>query len=1334
MRIRLLILLIAFLSMPVAASVTGVIINSDGQPIAGAKVSLYAPETIESRRLRLVSTTPERTALATVTTDSKGTFSFDSPKGQSVVDVTVQASGYAPDLVRLLADDDAGAIALVAAPMQRGTITASGKPVADAAVVWFGNNTDFLVKTDAEGHYSVPDPTKWANRLIVVHPDYAMVDDVAQGPRMTPKLDRSLSAGSTITGRVLAEDGKSGVAKASLFVDDFPVGVTADDGSFKIAHAPANWQDVQARSGNLAGVRARNGNAASNIRLAKSAKVTGVVRDAKTQLPIANAEVRLGPEMMAFGRRMRGFFGGGNGPVIESVLTDAKGNFSITTEPGRYTLWAIYPGSAIANAPLSLTAGQSVNKPLFGAAQGRVSGFVVDEDRRPVPGARLVADAVRRGGGGPMAAFIPPPRAQEFEAYSGPDGRFVIRRVLTDTDVQVTALKKGFQAAQSASLKLNAGEKKSGISITIPRGVAFSGRVVDSSGRPASGVSVAPVEAQGGPRGAFVRRAVNMMARERDDDVVRTGTDGTFTVRVKQGTYDVIFKREGLATKVLHGTAIDAATKPVEVKLDPSVEISGRVVRNGGGIEGVTVNAMGEEGVASAITSSDGSFTITDVTPGQMMLNVMKADAFIQQIRSITAPASNLLIELPAGGRITGRVVDKSSHNPVASFQAGIAFQRGAGGMMIALPPMLKDFTSDDGTFTLENVPPGSTQLVVSAPGYTTARIPGLNVEDGKSLDNVDVSLDTGVRLMGRVIGPDGAPLSGVSIRENTSPGVRTIGPGGGVNATTDPNGEYTIEAIDPGEKTFTFTHSGYLSVDKSITLSGHDARLDAQLSSGMTVNGVVVTDAGAPVADAGVSAVSASTSMFGSPNARTDANGNFQIVGLAPGHYRFMARKEGVGSGQLDFDVASGGSPRVVIPAGGTIVGHVTGLTEAELQNAVVNASSATGNASAAVDASGAYRIDGAPTGTVHVTARTNSGFGPGGKSSGVVAVQVDAGSTATADIQFKSNTVVTGRVTRNGQPMANVMVGFNPRGGPAASSSGNTDSNGNYTISGLDDGNYNVSVVDIDRSNAFTSTYEVHGSGTFDIDIKTASLRGTVVDASTGEPIAAAAVQLQNSQGGFMAAHMVQTDPSGAFFVDNVARGSYHIVVQKDGYGNVTRDITVADTAPDDLQFKLATSAGVTINVVDARDNTPLAANVVRIVDSAGQSVTAGGGFGFSSSPQPIKLTLAPGTYTVTLTAMGYAGKIVTVTSPSQITVALTQGGRLIVRSNANAQTRGRLVDANGTTYRNFNIDPSPLTTTIPNVAAGNYTLQLLDKAGAVINSQPVTVVDGQDAAVSF
>ncbi|HEX9493855.1 MAG TPA: carboxypeptidase-like regulatory domain-containing protein [Thermoanaerobaculia bacterium] len=96
MRARLLSILTFLISLPLTASITGIVINTDGQPIAGAKVSIYAPETVAARRLRLFSKTVERTALATRQTDSKGNFSFDSPKDQPLVDLRVEASGFAP--------------------------------------------------------------------------------------------------------------------------------------------------------------------------------------------------------------------------------------------------------------------------------------------------------------------------------------------------------------------------------------------------------------------------------------------------------------------------------------------------------------------------------------------------------------------------------------------------------------------------------------------------------------------------------------------------------------------------------------------------------------------------------------------------------------------------------------------------------------------------------------------------------------------------------------------------------------------------------------------------------------------------------------------------------------------------------------------------------------------------------------------------------------------------------------------------------------------------------------------------------------------------------------
>jgi protocatechuate 3,4-dioxygenase beta subunit len=813
-------------------------------------------------------------------------------------------------------------------------------------------------------------------------------------------------------------------------------------------------------------------------------------------------------------------------------------------------------------------------------------------------------------------------------------------------------------------------------------------------------------------------------------------------MKLKEGKYDVSFKREGFAAKSLRGQEVNASAKPVEVKLDAGVEITGRVTRGGTPVEGVNVSAISQDGLNNAQTLPDGTFRLGDLTPGSYMLSVNKMDSFIQTLRSVTAPARDLAVELPAGGRISGHVVDKSSHQPVTAFQAGVTTSRGGGGMMVMMPPMTRQFTSDDGSFTLENVPPGQTQLVVNAPGFTTGRVSGLSVEDGKALDNVDVGLETGVKLTGRVTGPDGAPLSGVSVSEDDMAGggrVMRVNTGvGGGGAVTDPNGEYTIDSLEPGEKTFTFNRSGYLGDQKTVALSGKEARLDAQLSSGQPAVGQVVTEAGAPVADASVSASSAAEG-FGQRTGRSDANGNFQFEGLAPGHYTFTASKNGYAPGVArDFDISTGAQVRVVVMSGGIITGHVTGLSEHDLTTATVVANNTNGNASSPVDSSGNYRIEGAPTGTVRLSARTGQMFGAGGRSTQVTTVQVDAGSTATANLEFKNDTSVSGRVTRVGQPVPNAMVAFMPRsGGVTTRASGSTDGSGAYQMTGLDDATYTVQVVDMSRITPFTTTYEVKGSGTFDIDITGATVRGRVVDATTSEPLEGVHVEIRaGGNEGYLAGRGAQSDSNGNFAMESVSPGNYTASVEKSGYGNDPKDLVVASSDVN-LELKIAPSNGVTLRVVDARDQRLLMASVT-VFDAQGrpsdsQPFRTG-------TPEPLQLTLSPGTYRITVSANGYASQTVMITAPSTRTVALTPGGTLTVHSKATKLLNLRLIDSSGNIYtrgfgqQTYSLNPSPGTTTITNVAGGLYRVEVLDGHNNVIQTTTVTVVDGAQSDVTI
>lgn len=1025
-------------------------------------------------------------------------------------------------------------------------------------------------------------------------------------------------------------------------------------------------------------------------------------------------------------------------------MTDAKGNFTIVAlVPGTYDIRTSRPGYVINDATaLAVKSGVLVQKALYATAEGRISGTIVDEDKRGVAAAHVAARSVARAGMFPIMNLMRGPGGND--AYSGPDGRFVLRRVETDADVQVDAVKRGYPGAKSPTLKLAAGERKSGLMITIPRGIAVKGRVTDKNQKPLSGVAVEAIESSGDPMGGMRRIVMSSIAGNRNDDLVRTGSDGTFSIQVKEGTYDLAFKREGFSAKMLRGTKVDTNTKPVEVSLDPGVEISGRVVRSGAGVEGVRVNAMSQGGFAGAVTAPDGSFRISDLTPGQMMLNVMKPDSFIQEMRPITAPAQDVIIDLPPGGRITGRVVDKSSHQPVTSFMAGVTTSRSGGGMVMMMPPMQKQFTSDDGSFVLEGVKPGSTQVVVNAPGYTTARVANIEVEDGKTTADVEVNVETGAKLTGRVTGPDGSPVAGVSVREDqmASGGNRVMRfDATDTSGTTDPNGEYSIDTLEPGEKTFTFSRSGYIAQQKTVTVaSGKDTRLDAQLSNGSRVTGSVVSDGGAPIADAMVRASSASE-MDGGRSATSDTNGNFTIEALAPGHYTFTASKAGYAPGALrDVDIATSGPVKVILKSGGVITGHVNGLTAQELEQTTVMASVSGGNgpfggggATAAVDAGGNYRMEGAPSGTLRVSARTGAMFGGASKSAAPKTVELEAGGTAQVDIDFKSSTVISGRIMRNNLPVASAQVTFIPRGAKSQTvSSASSDANGHYEVSGLDDGTYSVQVVDMARLSPFATQYEVHGSSTFDITIKTVTVRGRVIDASDSHPLNEATVDLRQSSGqSLFGGGGGSTDADGRFTIENVAAGTYQITADKSGYGHDSRQIVIGESSPDEVQFQLAPSDGITIHAIDVRDRTPITFNVLRVVDAQGNELPASGFFRGGS--ETVKLSLAPGTYRVTVIAQNYAPQTVSMSSPSQQTVSFSPGGTIVLHSKESTTRRARLVDAAGVIHGlnpiSQGISPLPPgTTQINNIAAGHYTLQILDNTDRVTKSVAIDVVDGQ------
>lgn len=1311
MRHRTIAALCLFLAAtPLFAAVTGTVMTREGHPVSGAKVSLMPFEPYEAMLARVLANGAEPEALATATSDAKGNFSLPSPK-ELTSQLRIEADGYKRITQRVERDEELGALILRSASTKTGRVTANGKPVPDARVIWWENAGEVLsiATTDAEGRYRGPDPQS-AVAVTVLHPDFGIHEEVYGRAGVPPRvMDRTIVAGREAKGIVYASDGKTPVAKATILVDGWPVAVSGDDGTFTIPRLQPKWTSMIAVSGNQRGLRRFTKDNMLTFRLEKAATIRGTVRDL-AQSAIASALVRV-----VSGGPM-------SDELVATALTDAKGNYSVSVPAGMYRVSASHPSFGPEMPQVSVTNGQQLTKDIALMPYARVSGTVIDEEQRPVAAASLnpeeTMDSMFRG-----RVFNP--------SYSGPDGRFTMK-IAPDREIRVRAMKKGFPETKSDALRLAAGERKRGVMLVIPSGVAFTGRITDRDGNPLSGVNVSAAEAQQGG----TMRMIFVSGQIAEDESVQTGSDGTFLIRLREGTYDFTFRREGYSAKAVRAQQVTTATRPLEAALDPAVEINGRVVRNGMGLEGVMISAMSADQPSFAVTTADGSFTLTGLSAGMTRLMIRKEDAFVQDQRNIQAPARDVVIELPAGGTISGRVVDKASRKPVTTFQAGVSTSRSAGGMMMVTPPMLRSFATEDGSFTLENVPAGAVNVIVQAPGYAQGRKSGLTLEEGKTLGDIEVELDTGTRLVGKVTGPDGAALSGVSVREAPmfSRGSVVSPSRSDLRTTTEAGGEYVLDSLEAGEKTFEFTHPKYLTARKTVDVKGREVRVDVKLEAGARVTGTVVTDSGAAVADARVEAIGSGPMMMGN-SVKSDASGQFAFESLEPGRYTFRATKPGHAAGEVeDVDISASPTIRVQLGRGGVIYGRVIGLSEAEYPHTYVEARGSEGSASSSVDATGSYRIEGAPQGSSRVSATVSRDY-TARKTSQAQTVQLEAGGSQQVDLEFRTDVVIRGRVTRDGRALTGGQINFYPRNATASTSaSAPIDDAGLYSVSGLEEGEYNVMVTDTQRLSPYQTTYRVSGPADFDIEYRTVGLRGRVVDSENSEPLADVRVQLKPAtQDTLMMQRGAITDANGNFAIDFVPAGSYNATAEKDGFAMEQRSIQVSESSAPDVEFRLIRSDGLRITVVDARDRRPLNASV-RATDGAGKVYDSD----FRIGTEPVKLSVPPGQYRVTASASGYAPQTFTLNAPAQQTVALTRGGTVVIRSTESTRRRGRLMGTNGAHMQPgramvswFAIEPNG-ETTIPNVLPGQYTLQILGENDAVLDQTPVVVIEGEKTFV--
>ena len=320
-------------------------------------------------------------------------------------------------------------------------------------------------------------------------------------------------------------------------------------------------------------------------------------------------------------------------------------------------------------------------------------------------------------------------------------------------------------------------------------------------------------------------------------------------------------------------------------------------------------------------------------------------------------------------GSIKGRLLAADTGNPVRRAQVRLTGQD-------VLPKMA---TSDnEGRFEFKDLPAGAFTLNAQTSGFVGVNYgqkrpfePGKPIElsEGQSVDNADISMPKGSVVSGRIVDEFGEPVADTvvnAMRSTWSNGKRRM-QSTGRTATTNDLGQYRIYGLPPGDYYVSATlrgtqemvvtemaamavrtasplgaaadapTSGYAPTYFPGTPNGNEAQKltlalgqEAQNTDFglfpvrlVRVRGSVVTSEGRPAEGVMVSATPRSGNdtnpLFGaSSTARTDANGNFTLTGVAPGDYTLNARTSQIFTSSADGNSMSFTMVRSTGPGGG--------------------------------------------------------------------------------------------------------------------------------------------------------------------------------------------------------------------------------------------------------------------------------------------------------------------------------------------------------------------------------------------------------------------------------
>jgi hypothetical protein len=629
-------------------------------------------------------------------------------------------------------------------------------------------------------------------------------------------------------------------------------------------------------------------------------------------------------------------------PAAARAVSDAAGRFvlrGLTAAPA-WELTATRHGYHAARA--TVAAGGEAHLALAPARAAH--GAVVDLDERPLAG---VVVTVRPAAGAP---------GEPVTATTGDDGRFALAALPAER-VDLEARRSGFAPRRVPGVAVPAGEGATdlGTLVLVP-GATIAGGVADAAGRPLAGVEVWLAEVGRRPSPALAE------SLRREPPAASSDAAGRFAVAdLAAGTRrHVLLARSGYLPAWVPGVAAPPA-EPLAVVLAPASRIRGRVEDEEGRPVAaasvrlapappppgtVGVEPMRAENSAEVRSERDGGFVFDEVAPGAVLVEA-QAEGFLHtepvelRVPEGGEPADVRLV-LDRGARLSG-LVTSDGGEPVAGAVLRVAAARGA--------------SDAEGRYRIAGVPLGIQALLVAHPDYRMLTRE-LDVQPGEN--RVDVTVEEGAAVSGRVVDEEGAPHPGatVALRNRSERALR------GYAAISGAGGRFEIAGVAEGRYDLEAEAEGFAPAvgGQPVTVGEENVDgIEVVLRAGATVSGRI---RGLELDE--LAAVEVTAERDGRPerSGSVDYAGRYRVAHLEPGDWHLRARVAG-GRREADAWVAIAPGQREVerdLELGsGLVIDGVVLLDGEPLPRAQValRGLDVTVNRGVATDHRGAFRVE---------------------------------------------------------------------------------------------------------------------------------------------------------------------------------------------------------------------------------------------------------------------------------------------------------------------------------------------------------------------------------------